>query len=57
MGNNFDLLMEASVLKISDPASMMSSSEGSQSTSIDHSNKPVEQCEWSVDRLHFAISY
>ena len=33
------------VLQTTDPASMMSSSEGSQSTSLGGSNKPVEQCE------------
>ena len=34
---------------------MTSSGEGSQSISLDDSNKPVEQCGWSVDCLQFAI--
>ena len=45
------------VLQISDPASMTSSGEGSQSTSLDDSNKPVEQCEQSLVSFQFAISY
>ena len=36
---------------------MLSSSEGSQSTSLYDSNKPIEQCEQSIDHLHFAILY
>ena len=43
--------------QISDPASMTSSGERSQSTSLDNSNKPVEQCERSVDRVQSSISY
>ena len=54
---NFDIWWPLSVLGIFDPASMMSSGEGSQSTSLDYSNKPVEQCELSVDHLQFSISY
>ena len=40
-----------------DPASMMSSGEGSQSTILDDLNKPFEQYEGSVDPFQFAISY
>ena len=49
--------MVLSVLRISDPANMTSSGEGSQSTSLDDLNKPVKQCEQSLNRLRFAISY
>ena len=47
-------------MQISDPARMycmMSSSEGCHRTSLDDSNKPVEQSEGSIGSLQFAISY
>ena len=43
--------------KISDPTSMTSAGEGSQSTSLDNSNRPIEHGELSVDCLQFEISY
>ena len=49
--------MVLSILIISNPANMTSSDEGSQSTCLDTSNKPVEQCEWPVDCLQFEITY
>ena len=55
--NFFIFRWSQSVLQISDKASMMSSGEESQSTSLDDSNNLVEQCEQFVDRLQFAISY
>ena len=39
--NNFNILMALSVLRISDPASVMLSSEESQSTILDNSNKQL----------------
>ena len=49
--NNFNMLM-APVHFVN---CMISSGEGSQSTSFDNSNKTVEQCEWSIDHLQFLI--
>ena len=37
-----------SILQISDPASMTSSREGSQSTNHDDSTKPVDHCEPAI---------
>ena len=49
--------MVPSILRTSDPASITSSGEGSQSTILDTSNKPVEQSEQSIDHLQFSIPY
>ena len=53
----FIILMVPILFANSDPARTTSSSEGSQSTSLDNSNKPVEQFERSADCLRFPISY
>ena len=45
------------VLGCYDPASLTSSSEWSQSRNLGDSNKPVEQCEQSLDHLQFVSSY
>ena len=54
---NFDILMVPIHFQISDPASFMSSTEWSQSTRLDNSNTPVEQCEWFLHPFRFAILY
>ena len=55
--NNFKFWWSLFILQISDRASMTPSVEGSQSTKLDDSNKPLEQCEQSIDLIQFAISY
>ena len=42
-------------LQICDPASHLM--KGVRAQVFDDSNKPVVQCEWSIDCLHFAASY